>query len=375
MPAITVARSPTASTAAAYSSRRSSSVRVGDSPVVPVTTSPSEPLSTRCRASSPEPVVVDRAVLPERRHDRRQDLAEHARIVGTVHEGDCPQARSSLRSRVRPAGSDPKSGSSPTVRPGGSDGSRSSASRTPGTNASRESVSWRIVSSSPGPPSSTSWCATSPGSRTEWIAGSPPIAAAVAFAVPDGASTFVSWWSSTISRAGSAAAASRSEAHHQHGAEREVRRDEDGDAAPRGPARPRRSRSAPVVPTTTARPRRAPRRRSRPQRPGRVKSTIASASPSPSTQVVPGRARAPARAPSRPCPREPLSRITLTPRPPARGGCARPPPRNRSSLGPMPAAESRAGLEQHAGQLGERRRLDGVDLGDDPVERRAARCR
>ena len=41
-----------------------------------------------------------------------------------------------------------------------------------------------------------------PGSRTEWIGTSPPIASAVAFAVPEGASTFVSWCSSTISARG-----------------------------------------------------------------------------------------------------------------------------------------------------------------------------
>src|SRR5918995_4842676 len=48
VPATTEARSPTVSTAAAKSCRRSSSLKVGDSPVVPATTSPSEPLSTRC---------------------------------------------------------------------------------------------------------------------------------------------------------------------------------------------------------------------------------------------------------------------------------------------------------------------------------------
>src|SRR4051794_8973307 len=57
--------------------------------------------------------------------------------------------------------------SRPTVRPGGSEETRSTARSTPGTNASREVASWRIVSSSPAPPRSTSWCATSPGSRTE----------------------------------------------------------------------------------------------------------------------------------------------------------------------------------------------------------------
>ena len=55
------------------------------------------------------------------------------------------------------------------MSPGGKLRRRSSASSTPGTNASRENVSWRIVSSWPSPPRSTSWCATRPGSRTEWI--------------------------------------------------------------------------------------------------------------------------------------------------------------------------------------------------------------
>src|SRR5439155_1024657 len=40
------------------------------------------------------------------------------------------------------------------------------------------------------------------GARTEWMTGSPPISSAVAFAVPDGASSFVSWCSSTISACG-----------------------------------------------------------------------------------------------------------------------------------------------------------------------------
>ena len=98
--------------------------------------------------------------------------------------------------------------SRPTVRPGGSVRTASRARSTPGTNASREVVSWRIVSVSPGPPRITSWCATRPGSRTEWMGTSPPIRAEVAFAVPDGASSFVSAWSSTISARGSERAAS-----------------------------------------------------------------------------------------------------------------------------------------------------------------------
>jgi hypothetical protein len=65
-----------------------------------------------------------------------------------------------------------------------------------------------MVSVSPIPPNTTSWCATSPGSRTEWIGGPVPIRDAVAFAVPDGASRFVSECSSTISARGNTLAAS-----------------------------------------------------------------------------------------------------------------------------------------------------------------------
>ena len=54
----------------------------------------------------------------------------------------------------------------------------------------------RIVRISRGPPRMTSWCATSPGSRTEWIGTLPPIPAAVAFTVPDDVVDFVSAWSS-----------------------------------------------------------------------------------------------------------------------------------------------------------------------------------
>src|SRR5437588_2694309 len=97
--------------------------------------------------------------------------------------------------------------SSPSVSPGGRVGSFSRASRTPGTNASREVVSCRIVSTWPRPPRSTSWWATRPGRRTEWIGGSPGRSAAVAFAVPEGASRFVSAGSSTISARGRGRAA------------------------------------------------------------------------------------------------------------------------------------------------------------------------
>src|SRR5436189_669639 len=52
VPAITVARPPTSSTATRKRSSFSASLSVGDSPVVPQTTSPSEPFSTRNVASS-----------------------------------------------------------------------------------------------------------------------------------------------------------------------------------------------------------------------------------------------------------------------------------------------------------------------------------
>ena len=66
-PPMTWARFPTASTTTRTSSTFSASVVVGDSPVVPLTTSPSCPLSTRCAASccapsrSREPSAVHRA--------------------------------------------------------------------------------------------------------------------------------------------------------------------------------------------------------------------------------------------------------------------------------------------------------------------------
>ena len=60
-----------------------------------------------------------------------RDLTPHQ------HRRDCDDLHEAMRLEA------------PTVRPGGSAGSFSSASSTPGTNASREIVSWRIVSSWP----------------------------------------------------------------------------------------------------------------------------------------------------------------------------------------------------------------------------------
>ena len=134
--------------------------------------------------------------------------------------------------------------------------------------ADRERLARRRRGSPPGGRSS-------PGSRTEWIGTSPPMRSAVSFAVPDGASSFVAWCSSTISARVEIARRLGGEAHHQHRAEREVRRVEDRHAGA--------SRNSLGVPAAscrrrTARRRRPRRARSRRPRPGRVKSTIASAS-------------------------------------------------------------------------------------------------
>ena len=55
-----------------------------------------------------------------------------------------------------------------------------------------------------------------------------PFARAVSFDVPDGASSFAGWCSSTISASMHDLRGDLGEAHHQHGADREVRRIEDG---------------------------------------------------------------------------------------------------------------------------------------------------
>ena len=78
-PATTVARSPTASLTAARISPSSATVVVGLSPVVPLTTTPSWPWSTRCRAMAAVPVQVDRPVVVERRRHRREQAAERER--------------------------------------------------------------------------------------------------------------------------------------------------------------------------------------------------------------------------------------------------------------------------------------------------------
>ena len=59
--------------------------------------------------------------------------------------------------------------SSPTVKRSGRVGTFRAASRTPGMKDWRSIESWRIARVCPGPPKITSWWATRPGSRTEWI--------------------------------------------------------------------------------------------------------------------------------------------------------------------------------------------------------------
>ena len=71
----------------------------------------------------------------------------------------------------------------------------------------RSIESWRSESVWPSPPKITSWWATRPGSRTEWIGWwtLPPaasISSSVRLAVPEGASSLRSWCSSTISHSG-----------------------------------------------------------------------------------------------------------------------------------------------------------------------------
>ena len=133
------------------------------------------------------------------------------------------------------------------------------ASSTPGMKDSREIESWRTVSVWPRPPKITSWCATRPGSRTLWIGGvrAPAglrdqlrralrgarrrVELRVVVQLDDLAVGHVG--SDQLRRL-----------HHQHGADREVGRDQ---AVARATARPPPAAprpapaSSPVVPTTT----------------------------------------------------------------------------------------------------------------------------
>ncbi len=63
----------------------------------------------------------------------------------------------------------------------------------------RSVVAWRIVKVCATSPRMTSWSATMPGRRTEWIGTSPSIISAVRAAVPEGASSLAGWCNSMIS--------------------------------------------------------------------------------------------------------------------------------------------------------------------------------
>ena len=162
----------------------------------------------------------------------RQDLADALVVHPRPHRRDLvpPRGTSSGARRT----SSVEEGLETNRDPGGNCGDARARGahpgRTPRATSCRGGSSGR-----PSPPKSTPRCATRPGSLTEWIGTSPPMSAAVAFAVPDGASRFVSACSSTISRR-EVPSRLAGEAHHQDGADREVRRVEDGDP---GLARPR----------------------------------------------------------------------------------------------------------------------------------------
>src|SRR5262249_14934817 len=128
--------------------------------------------------------------LPHARGDLRARLERAAHTLQVALDGVGGDAYEGQSSRSSPISGD--SGSSATRR---------TASRTPGMKLVRSVVTWRMVSVWATSPRITSWSATMPGSRREWIGTSPSISRAVRAAVPDGLSTFAAWWYSMISAA------------------------------------------------------------------------------------------------------------------------------------------------------------------------------
>ena len=138
---------------------------------------------------------------------------------------------------------------------------RRTARTTPGMKLWRSIESWRIESVWPSPPKITSWWATRPGSRTEWIGSctlppASPISSAVRLAVPEGASILLVVVQLDDLALGHVRGDQLRRLHHQHRADREVR-------APRSTSPRRRpppprarssSRSNPVAPTTACTP-------------------------------------------------------------------------------------------------------------------------
>ena len=142
---------------------------------------------SRCRrgaARAREAVEVDRAVRAERRHDRRQDLAEHEVIVAALEErveADCQPRRQSAHAS-RASSTPGRKPPARTRRGGSSAAARPRPAAPPGARQGRE-----------------------PNGVDGDVA---PIASAVALAVPDGASIFASLCASTISARGRCFAAS-----------------------------------------------------------------------------------------------------------------------------------------------------------------------
>ena len=255
-------------------------------------------------------------------------------------------------------GSTPTAGcSSPTTGESSSSPTLRTASSTPGMKDSRDD---RVVAdrerlararrrAPPGAPRGRA------GAR-EWIGSCtlPPaarISSAVRLAVPDGASSLPSWCSSTISHSGMCAARLLRELHHQHGADREVRRHEQVGARPRPRARRSRRR---WCPSRSGRPPRGRRARWRARVSGVLKSTTTSASPSTSASATPscGSAR-------------PTSAMSSAPSTAAQTVCAHAAGRAGDGDGDHAASAGLTGLE---------RRAEGVLVGPHAGGRRAARA-
>ena len=174
-------------------------MRVAASPVVPHTTKPSEPCSARwcisaTNASSSTRRLSSNGVTIAVRMVPSGLIVCSIPLVSGV-AGGVPASLTRPRTTGAPG---PPWACSRSVR------TPRIASSTPGMKDSRPVVSWRIVSVWASSPRMTSWLATRPGRRTEWIGGGAPpedsaISCAVRAAVPLGASSLRSWCSSMIS--------------------------------------------------------------------------------------------------------------------------------------------------------------------------------
>ena len=182
--------------------------------------------------------------------------------------------------------------SRPTVKRSGSSPTLRTASSTPGMKERRSIESWRIESVWPSPPKITSWWATRPGSRTEWIGWwtLPPAASISSCGALGGARGGVEL-AVVVQLDDLALGHVRGDRlrdlHQQHGADREVGGDEAVGARDASAAALAASRSKPVVPTTTWTPASRQARTLPSAVSGTVKSTTTSASPSTSASSTP----------------------------------------------------------------------------------------